>query len=185
MHFLRRCLECPLREYDCFGMGPRNLDPCSEGLGETSQCRGAKLPRENFCRSTAVQLPSPLGPFRKEDPKPSHVGERQPGRHLSGNLDEVTSQKLPRDIGESNFEGLFLVFGCLFCGIEGGLSLLFGIEISLLVSRFCFCCSASLGSTHACLFLALTSCKLEVSEHLDTEKKIEKSPYLKRHLDTN
>ena len=67
----------------------------------------------------------------------------------------------------------------LWC--RGGLSLLFGIEISFLVSR---CCTLLfgieivffLGST-CVVFGASTSCTLEVKEDLDTEKKIEKSLY--------
>ena len=72
---------------------------------------------------------------------------------------------------------------CLFFGIEmsflwyrGGRSLLFGIEISFLVSRFCISVVQHLyrpllGINLSVLLWASTSCKVEVKEDLDTEKK--------------
>ena len=70
---------------------------------------------------------------------------------------------------------------------RGGLSLLFGIEISFLVSRLCNFVAQHLdrllpGINLYVLFGASTSCKLEVREDLDTEKKIEKSRYLTKDI---
>ena len=80
----------------------------------------------------------------------------------------------------------FLVSRCLFCGIEVA-------QVSFLVSRslfWCrdsvFCCSASISSSSwdqpVRAFWASTSCKMEVKEDLDTEKKIEKSRNLKKDI---
>ena len=62
--------------------------------------------------------------------------------------------------------------------------LFFAIEILHCVAQHLDCLLP--GINLCVLFWASTSCKLEVREDLDTEKKIEKSRYLKkRHLDTN
>ena len=81
---------------------------------------------------------------------------------------------------------LFFCIEMSFLWYPGGLSLRFGIEIAFLVSIFRFCCSASRLSSSwdqpVRAFLGLDICKWEVKEDLDTEKKIEKSRYLKKDI---
>ena len=80
-----------------------------------------------------------------------------------------------------------------FLWYRSGLSLLFGIEISFLVSRSLFGIEilhsvvqhldALLPRINQCvLFRASTSCKMEVKEDLDTEKKTKKSRYPKKDI---
>ena len=84
--------------------------------------------------------------------------------------------------------------GASFFGIEmsflwyrGGRSLLFGIEISffgieILYSVVQHLYRPLLGINLCVLLWASTSCKVEVNEDLDAEKKIEKSRYLKKDI---
>ena len=53
-----------------------------EGLERHLDAARQKLPRDNFCRSIAAQLPSPRGAMWEEEKMSSIVGERQFGRHF-------------------------------------------------------------------------------------------------------
>ena len=83
--------------------------------------------------------------------------------------------------GQSGRVRLVLVSRCPFLWYRGGLSLLFGIEISFFGVDSAFCCSTSRSSSSwdqpVRALSASTSCKLEVKKDLDTEKKINKSRY--------
>ena len=63
-----------------------------------------KLPRDNFCRSIGVQLPSPPGAILKDEKISSIVGRGNLGGILRDTLGEGNREsKLPRDSGESIF----------------------------------------------------------------------------------
>ena len=63
-------------------------DGFPEGSDRHLNAARQKLPRDDFCRSTAAQLPSPRGQFWKKKKETSLVGERQFGRHCKRQLGE-------------------------------------------------------------------------------------------------
>ena len=96
-----------------------------------------------------------------------------------------------------NLEPICLFFwGCVVFGIEmsflwygGGLSLLFGIEISFWYQDSALCCSASRSSSSRDqpmrAFWASSSCKLEVKKISIPKRRSKNRDTPKRHLDAN
>ena len=97
-----------------------------------------------------------------------------------------TSQKVTYQMLGGSFFGIEMFF---FFWYRGGLSLFFGIKlfffgIEILYSVVQHLYRPLLGIKLSVLFWASTSCKVEVKEDLDTEKKIEKSRYPKKDIST-
>ena len=92
-----------------------------------------KLPRDNFCRSIAAQLPSPMGAILKEEKMSSIVGERQFGRHIKrqfgceGNCESKIAARQwgvkegparHQDVSQGPLGKHFRVFSVAFCYVH-------------------------------------------------------------------
>ena len=81
-HMLHSVAQEPNRNRKPESSEPFFPKPNPEGPERHLDAARQKLPRDNFCRSTAAQLPSPRGAILKEEKMSSTVGERQFGRHF-------------------------------------------------------------------------------------------------------